>query len=96
MSGWANIFPRIGFVIVAFFILAFVLPSPVLADHDKYPPNRWEDREIYFYQGVYPYRPHWHHEEIPPPKPLERSRALKKVQEQNKARALKIAGAERN
>jgi len=94
MTGRSNLFSRYrrdfrgGLIFFIFFSLALLLPSPVLADPDKNPPNLSEDRDIYFYENVYPYRRHWHSEGTPKPDPLPKSQTLKGIEEQSRAKFL--------
>jgi len=88
MTARVNFILCVGFVFFNFLSLAFVLPSPVLADHDEYPPDSLYERDMYFYENVYPYRRHWHSKEISPHDPLTRSQIIKRTQEQNRAKAL--------
>lgn len=53
MSGWANIFPRIGSVSIIVLILGAVLHSPVLANYDKCASIQRDGKDFNFFQNVF-------------------------------------------
>lgn len=85
-----NIDFRSGLTALIFLGLVFILPSPALANQDDYAPSpSLEDSDIHFYNEIYPYRRHWHSEEIPPSQPATEPQAIERTPEENRARDLK-------